>query len=173
MRFNALTIAVAALVMTGMAGCKTTEKNYREAYEIAKQKQTSADEDIADLTDKVKDSRQPRQVTVDGQSLMMLTEPVGYPKDGGVSRENVRRYNVVVGKFKQIFNAKAMRTRLVQSGYADAMVLSDRFNEFYVVAVTCNTPAEARAAIARIDADTSLKLQPPFPWVLRPAHLAR
>lgn len=173
MKSTKLIVAAAVLALTGVAGCKTSEKNYRDAYEIAKQKQTSGDEDIADMTQRVKDSRMPRPTMVEGDSLMMLTEAVGYPKDGGATRENVRRYNVVVGKFKQIFNAKAMRTRLMDAGYKDAMVLSDRFNEYYVVAATCSTPAEAKAVISRIGGDSSLKLQAPFPWVLRPLHLAR
>ena len=89
------------------------------------------------------------------------------------SRETVKRYNIVVGQFKQVFNARQMRERLMAGGYPDAFIIHTREPLYYVVTQTVATPEEALAAYERVKADRNIVLRDPLPFVLRPAHLAR
>lgn len=155
-----------------MTGCKTSEKNYRAAYEVAKQKMNESAVDSTVL-DKISQAQQPKETILEGVTLPIRTFPIGYAKDGGASKEVVRRYNVVVGQFRQIFNAKAMRERLRINGYEGAFVLTDRNQNFYVVAVSCSTPAEAAVALDKVKANPTISLKAPLPWILQPAHMAR
>ena len=115
----------------------------------------------------------PRDLKVNGITLPVRTLAIGYDAEGGSSRENVKRYNVVVGQFRQLFNAKEMRKRLLSEGYEGAMVIHDRQPMYYVVAATTDSPEEAQAALEKVRTDSRISLKAPLPWILRPAHLAR
>lgn len=160
--------AIAAVVLTG---CKTTEANYRAAYEIAKEKQQRAEDDGS--TARLQTFADPKEITVDGIKLMMHTEPIGFIADGGVTRESIRKYNVVVGRFRQLFNAKQMRERLIASGYDEACVVTTRDAGYYVIAESCATATEAEKGLEKVKDDSTLSLRAPLPYILRPAHLAR
>jgi len=155
-----------------LGGCKTSESNYRAAYEVAKQKKNDSAVDSVTLA-KIARTDLPQETTLEGVKLPMRTFPIGYAKDGGASREVVKHYNVVVGQFRQIFNAKAMRERLMAAGYGGAFVLNDRDQNYYVVAASCATPLEAAEALEKVRKDPTISLKEPLPWILRPAHLAR
>ena len=112
-------------------------------------------------------------VTQSGDTLMLLTEPVALTPEGGATHETLRRYNVVVGQFRQIFNAKAMLARLREGAYPDAIILNTRLPLYYVITNSVATQEEAVKALRNVEADTTLRLASPLPFVLRPAHLAR
>lgn len=162
-------LAVAACVLTA---CKTTEKNYREAYEKAVEHVRERSGVDSTIYARFRNQAQVSQLVVGSDTLPMQTEYVGYTDGGGASRDNLRTYNVVVGKFKQIFNARDMRQRLLDHGY-EAMIIHTREPLYYVVSATCGTAAEALEQMRRAQADTSMVLRPPLPFILRPAHLAR
>ena len=103
----------------------------------------------------------------------MRTEYVGYTENGGASREMLKRYNVVVGQFKQVFNAREMRARLQANGYPEAFIIHTREPLYYVCTATRQSAEEAAAAFDKIRNDKSIVLRPPVPFILRPAHLAR
>lgn len=161
-------MAVAALLTTG---CKTSESNYRAAYEIAKGRQESAVDST--IYSRYRPQGKGAKLVAGADSLTMFTLAVGYTADGGADASTLKRYNVVVGQFKQIFNAREMRKRLIGQGYEGAMIVHNREPLYYVIAESCDTPEQAAAAIARLRADSNIVLREPFPWVLRPAHLAR
>ncbi|MCI9607332.1 MAG: SPOR domain-containing protein [Muribaculaceae bacterium] len=159
-------IFLAAIAVALLAtGCKTNEANYRAAYEVAKNKQTQAEDGIGGAP--VQRFEQPKPHTVDGVTLMMRSEPIAYPKDGGATRDNVKTYNVVVGQFRQIFNARQMRQRLMDNGYPDAMIVQNREPVYYVIALSCATPAEAAQAIERVKGDARIALRSPLPYILK------
>ena len=83
------------------------------------------------------------------------------------------RYGVVVGKFKQIFNARSMRERLAANGYPEAIVVYNGSQEYFVVACSTSVPAEAATLLDKVRADTSLTLRDPYPYILRPAMYIR
>lgn len=168
-----LLFPIAAFVAAGVfTSCKTTEKNYRAAYEVAAahaREKTGLDSTIYA---KIRNDARRNDLIVGTDTLPMQTEYIGYTENGGADRANIQTYNVVVGKFKQIFNAREMRKRLLDQGY-EAMIVHTREPLYYVLTATCSTAAEALEQYKRVLADTSLVLRPPLPFILRPAHLAR
>ncbi|MDE5688891.1 MAG: SPOR domain-containing protein [Paramuribaculum sp.] len=163
-----ITVAASALAL---GGCKTTEANYKAAYEIAKQKQV---ENMGgDTSAKLEQFALPKERTVDGVKLEMRTEAIGFPADGGASRAVIKRYNIVVGQFRQIFNARQMRERLIANGYEGACIVSTRNQVYYVVAASCATPKEAAEAVGSVKSDSRITLRAPLPFVLEPSYLAR
>lgn len=164
-----LTVAASALLMVS---CKTNEANYRAAYEVAKAKSERLDEDSTAVKT-VFAMSEPRPVTTAGVTLPMVTEPVAFTPDGGATRATVKRYCVIVGRFRQVFNARQMRKRLIAGGYEGAMIVNNRDGVYYVIAKSADTPAEASAALAEVKNDSALKLRGPLPLVLQPRHLAK
>lgn len=167
-----LLIPIAAALLLTVGSCKPTEANYRSAYEAAHQKQLTGDS----LTDQgLLDQQRPKPMVFGTDTLPVRTEYIGYTKGGGADSDRtvVKRYCVVVGRFKQVFNARMMRERLMQNGYGHALVLHNNMKEYYVVANTTKDPHQARLMLDSVNADTSLVLKPPYPYILRPGHLAR
>ncbi len=174
-RKNHPLIMLAAIMLAAiLPACKTTEANYRQAYEIAKDKQENSDGGDQIPTSALNRYGMPRpKLTAEGDTLMMLTEPIAFTADGGADRESLKRYNVVVGQFRQIFNAKAMLGRLREGGYPDACIVNTRLPLYYVIAGSYATTAEASKALDAVKADASLRFSEPLPFILQPAHLAR
>ena len=106
---------VSAIALFMFAACKTNEANYRAAYEIAKQK--SMDGVDAETYEKMQRESMPTKEVADGDTLRMMRTAVNLAKYEGNGSAMLKRYNVVVAQFKQIFNAKAMMGRLKNQGY--------------------------------------------------------
>lgn len=167
-----LPLSLMALAMMAV-GCKTTESNYRQAYETAVAKNRDSSGVDSTIYAKIRNSARTSDLIVTGDTMPMRTEYIGYTEDGGASRETIGRYNVVVGQFKQVFNARQMRTRLQSSGYDSAFIIHTREPLYYVCTQACATPEEAEKAFVRVKDDKSIVLRDPLPFILRPAHLAR
>ena len=166
-------LLIAAIAATGLYSCKTTEANYRAAYETAAAKRANDTALDSATMGKLERTDLPRDLKVNGITLPVRTLAIGYDEEGGSLRDNVKRYNVVVGQFRQLFNAKEMRKRLLSEGYEGAMVIHDRQPMYYVVAATTDSPEEAQAQLEKVRTDSRISLKAPLPWILRPAHLAR
>ncbi len=164
-------VLIGALV--ALCGCKTNEKNYRAAYEVAKEKFDNEGGLDSTIYNRMRPQGRGSELTALGDTVRMHTISIGFPKEGGASRETVKTYCVVVAQFKQIFNAKAMRQRLVDNGYDGAMIVNTREPLYYVVAGSVATPEEAVTMMRQLRKDKALVLRDPFPWVLRPSYLAR
>lgn len=160
-----LTIAVA------MSACRTNEANYRAAYEIAKEKRVETGDSTT--TAALRGSMEPKSMAVDGVTLPVLTLPVSVVKADSDNAAELKRYCVIVGTFKQIFNARSMSERLIGQGYDGAFVVKDRNQDHYVVAGATNDATEAHLLIERLKSDQSVVLRSPFPYALRPAQLVR
>ena len=135
-------ILLAAALCALLAGCKTNEANYRQAYEVAKQKFENAD-----------------TVSTGSHKLERYAQP---------HVSVVRRYNVVAGRFRQIFNARQMRQRLIASGYGATAILASPMPLYYVVTISTDTVADAVEEIHWLESDTTLRFRAPLPFVLSP-----
>ncbi len=164
-----LLLAVIVLALS-FAACKTTEANYRAAYDSAKRQQQESTGLDSTIYGRIRNQAATSKLVVGTDSLPLKREYVGYTEDGGSSRENLLRYNVVVGQFKQVFNARQMRQRLIDGGYAGAMIVNTREPLYYVVALSVSTPEEALAAWQRVTSDPSIVLRSPLPFILQPAR---
>lgn len=163
-----LAAVVAAL---GFSSCRTTEANYRAAYEKAKEKQYDTGDSLSAL--ELKNESLPKDMNIGGVTLPVRTEPLGVTKEGGGEAADLKLYNVVAGTFRQRFNAVSMAQRLSGLGYGHPFVVHNRLGHYYVVAGSVSTPVAAKELLDSLTADNNMVLQAPFPYVLRAAHLVR
>lgn len=169
-RFLICTIAALAL----LTACKTTEANYRNAYDtvVAHQREKSGDPDTPELQST--GTAATRQVEIaQGITVPVTTVWLSVTKEADVTPvKDVRKYNVTVARFRQAFNARQMLGRLHNSGYPSALILKTN-DAYYVATSTTASPDSAAAAMRAAEADTTMRLRPPFPYILIPAHLNR
>ena len=159
------------MLLAVMASCKTTEKNYRAAYEKALEKTEETSVVDGTIYDKMR-REAINSSMVDSQSgdtIPMITMTVSCVKGVSVP-DSVGRYSVAVAQFKQVFNAKSMMRRLRARGYTTATVVQTAEPLYYVLAATCATPAEAAEAYRRIVADKAVATKTPYPCVFTPAR---
>lgn len=155
------------IILAVFASCKTTEANYRKAYEIAKEKQQRNSAEIPEgITLNKYD--QPKLTVIDGDTLMLLTDYSTFIKDGGLTRQNLKKYNIVVGQFKQLFNARQMMQRLKESGYPEAGIILNRQKDYLVVAMSVSAVDEAIKSIDKVNSDSTLVMRTPLPYVFQP-----
>ena len=156
--------------MSAVTSCKTTEANYREAYEVAAQQRREATGLDSTIYGRIRNSAVTSRLVVGGDSLPLRKEYIGYTEGGGSSRENVKRYNVVVGQFRQVFNARQMRERLMAGGYDSTMIVHTREPLYYVITASESTPEAILKAWRKVTNDKNIVLKSPLPFILSPAH---
>lgn len=164
MKRTALILASVALLAT--AGCKTTEENYRAAYEKAVQ--ARAEQDSIDSTIYGHERRRQQTTTVDTPSgpVEVKVQLVRVTDEGGGIAENLRRFNVVVGQFKQLFNAKSLRERLVDAGYPGAFVVETGEPYYYIVLASFADAAQAKAELEKFEGAGAFAMKAPCPFIL-------
>lgn len=147
--------------------CKTNENNYRAAYEVAKER---AKDGVDDETyARMQSESMPQKTVVNGHSMRVINVAVAVVKSDDNVTKNMNKYNVVVAKFRQLFNAKAMCGRLDEKGY-NPIILKDAEQSFYVVAASVENSDEASAILNKIAEDKSIVLKDPYPCVLVPTN---
>lgn len=163
-----------AVMAFGAFSCKTNEKNMNDAYVKAIQGR-NADSFGLDSTiyTKIRREMQHGEMTVGDRKVDVSSQWVNVTKDGGGLRESLKRYNVVVGQFKLLFNAKSMRERIADGPYPGAFVVETGEPYYYVIAGSFDEVTPAIDMLERAKADTVLKLKSPLPFILEPAQWRR
>lgn len=164
MRHLLLMLLVSAILPAAWS-CKTSEANYRAAYELARSKNDIGVDST--VYTQIRREARPQTVVVGGDTIAMKSEYVRLTENEGGSRESFLTYNVVIAQFKQLFNARSVRSRAVEAGYKDAFIVQTREPLYYVVAVSCATPAEAKAALAGVESRKPVVMRDPCPFILR------
>lgn len=154
-----------------LTGCKTTEANYRAAYETAKERANTGGLDSTVYALMRREAR-PGMLKVGNDTMPLTTQYVKSTTIDGVAKP-LNRYNIVVAQFKQLFNAKSMVGRLNGAGYADAWIAETKEPLYYVIASSHGDAASALRGLEAIKTQPPLPLRDPFPWVLQPASFAR
>ena len=149
------------LIALSIVGCKTTEANYRQAYERAMEARDPVGSDGA-----ASHRMDMRVVVIGSDSVCVKSERVR-PTDDAGAPVNIYAYNVVVGQFKQRFNALSLRTRLVDAGYADAFVVETAEPYYYIILSTHGDVAAAARALRAIPTDFPVAMRPPLPFILQ------
>lgn len=157
-------LLIACLTALTLGACRTTEANYRAAYEKAKAHRGESDGIDGTIYDAIRRETDPRPLVVGGDTIparRLYVTPVEAPDGIGSGA-----YNVVVAQFKQLFNARSMRDRLRSAGYDGAMILSTPEPLYYVTA--CSAPDAEGAAMLYKEFVKSepIATKAPFPWVL-------
>lgn len=157
-------MAVAAIIVTG---CKTTEANYRAAYETVIERNKGESPTEGTIYHRYRDQRRTSSYVIGEtqDTVEVSREIVSFPKDGGAVRDSVGQYNVVVGGFKQVFNAKAMRDRLNTMDY-EAFVVNTREPLYYVVAFTTDSLEIANEVMLKFKAGDVVSMRSGYPFVL-------
>lgn len=160
---------LAAIILSGVVGCKTNSENYRVAYEGVKDKVERVDPVQGTIYDRYRQEARSAATVIDGDTIPTLTVPVMCVK-GLSTPDDVLPYSIAVTQFKQIFNARALVDRLRAAGYRGATVVQTAEPLYYVIAVTTATASEAAAAYELVRADRAVFSKPPFPLILRPTR---
>lgn len=148
-----------------MAGaCKTSEANYRAAYERAVAARGDSDVDSTIYGDFRRQMRSRVEKLPDGRSVEVNSQLVRATPDGGGIPENLRRYNVVVGRFKQIFNARNLQQRYADGPLPGTFIVQTGEPYYYIIGASCSTLPEAVAAMDSIKAKVDFKS--PLPFIL-------
>ena len=139
------TLWIAAAIFLLFPACKPTEKNYRQAYEIAKQKKikekTDPDLDIPELISENTPSTQ-KIGGIDAKVLTMhLKQHLHTPE--------THKYNIAVAAYKMQANAIDHVDRLVAAG-AKAYIAENKDHILYVVYAGADTPEDAAAAYSAL-----------------------
>lgn len=162
-RLAILFVAAVAL----LPACKSSEKNYREAYERAMAGRDGTDSGLdSTIYGKMRRDFSLNRMVVNGDTVDVKSQHVRVTADGGGIAESLHRYSVVAAQFKQIFTAKAMRQRLFEAGYPAAFIVETAEPYYYVVTGSYDDVAEAVKAMHRLAADDAFTLKPPLPYIL-------
>lgn len=161
-----LKITLVALVVVALAAsCKTSEKNYRQAYEVAKVARLTEDS----MMTLVEKERAPINMAVGEDTIKYRKEFVAITKDAGGTSDMLKRYNIVAGRFRQVFNAKSMQSRMSGLGYT-SYVIETREPAYFVVVYSTDSKEEVAKKFQEVVADKRVVFKAPFPWVLEPAR---
>ena len=152
-----------------VVSCRTTEENYRGAYELAKQSDEQQDSLTANL---IANEQAPKIVNVGNETMKLRKEYVSLVVDEGATKDMMRQYNVVVGRFRQIFNARSMASRMLSLGY-NAYILVDRTPAYFVAVSSADSIEEVLQMYKSVESDTRVVYKAPFPWVLESAQYLR
>lgn len=165
MRFSGLAVMLAAVAM--LAGCRTNETLMNDAYTKAVQGGESAPPDST-VYMQIRHQMKHGTMTVNGDTVDISTQWCSPTKDEGGDRTNFHRYNVVVGQFKQIFNARSMRERLIADGYEGTFLVNTSEPYYFVVVGSYDDAAEAVARLNEVRQDKRLVMKSPLPFILSP-----
>jgi cell division protein FtsN len=129
-------LAVAATFV--MFSCKSTESNYRAAYEKAKAQETVAQQTSEPV------SVQPvvtTQTPANVDNSNVRSERLNVMNGG-----TLKAFNVVCGSFKSLDNANNLRNTLVNAGYQAQVAQNPETGMYRVVASSFENRADAEAS---------------------------
>ncbi len=151
---------------TLLPSCKTSEANYRAAYErtIAARDSAAADENETAIYGRGR-MLSANTIVVGTDTIECITQRVVVSENAG-SADIHGKFNVVVGQFKQSFNAMSMRSRLVTAGYEQAIVVQNGEPYYYVILSSHTERQDAINALKAIPADFPIRMRSPLPYLL-------
>lgn len=152
------------MLAVSATSCKTTEENYKAAYDIAARKQVGGvSRDVSAFIEREK--RLGERKLIMGDSVRVLTQRVKMVEGDDTSIHN---YCVVVGDFKQVFNASSFSKRIndvEKDTITPSYVVVNPEKRYYVIYKGFNTKEEAAVFLMNRD---NFKIRIPIeePWIL-------
>lgn len=171
MKLLVRTLLTAVLATIAATGCKTTEANYRAAYDKAVAGRSDNIAIDSTVYGKVRREMRSSYLVAAGDSVPMRTLYVSATpdEDGAKPAAELKRYGVAVGQFKTLFNARSLCSRLQEAGFSNIAIVNTAEPFYYVVVDWTNDAAEAATALRRIERKPPVALREPLPFILRPA----
>lgn len=155
--------AIAAALLLTAAGCKTTEANYRAAYEkaAAKQREGLTEEELLGF----EREKAVRKSVWRGDSIPLRA---AYANTVAETKETTAagRYNIIVAEFTQRFNAVSAADRARSAGYTGTRVLIDNAKRYYVSAASAATLDSAVVLLRDTEAAPPMPMRTPCPYIL-------
>ncbi|MDE6514397.1 MAG: hypothetical protein K2L05_09485 [Muribaculaceae bacterium] len=162
--------AIIALALVGFASCKTTEANYRAAYEATRATQAAADSDdgLDENTRRLlaKNSRQKQVTHIVGSDTIQYVTIFGRLYENQ-SVERLPQFSVVSNAFSQIFNAQALCKRLKEAGFENAYIFYTATPDYYVAAGGSDDLSDIPAIIKALDKAGNPGSRKGFPAVIK------
>lgn len=158
-------IVAAVLFLISAQGCKTTQANMYDAYAKAIEGEKNRDADDVVIGNR-REMGHTSVMLGANDSIDVIPKHLFITKDGGGIRENLRRYCVVVGQFKQLFNAKSMRERLADGGYPGCFVAETSEPYYYVIVRGYDSINDAAAMLHKVEGDNTFKFKKPLPFII-------
>ncbi len=162
--------AITAAVIGGLASCKTTEANYRAAYEATKSARDAADTDdgLDDNTRRMlaKNSRNRLAKHVVGSDTLSVST-LFIKLDEGQAVERLPQFSVVANAFSQVFNARALCSRLKEAGFENAYIFHTATPDYYVAAGGSDDISDIPEILRRLDAAGNPGSRAGFPAIIR------
>lgn len=152
------------VALVSMTGCKTSEANYRSAYEKAKEHGESVAVD-KDVYEKIAQEEGPAMMSIGGCEFPGKALYITCVQEDGASPVSVRGYSVAAMRFKQAFNAGSVAKRLKEAGFGTSFVAKDRDGYYYAVAASVETASEAKGIIDKLG-KSGINMVSPFPYVI-------
>ncbi len=163
---------IVSLALVGFASCKTTEANYRAAYEATRATQAAADSDdgLDENTRRLlaKNSRQKQAKHIVGNDTISYTTMFGRLYENQAV-ERLPRYSVVSNAFSQVFNAQALCKRLKEAGFEKAYIFYTATPDYYVAAGGSDEISEIPSIIKALEKAGNPGSRKGFPAVIRNA----
>ncbi len=165
-----LRFIIPAILLGLIVSCKPSEKNYRQAYDRTVEGRQEGEYLDSTIYNKFRIQGRPAYAVVGSDTLHYRIERIGYTKGEGATPSSASRFQIVVGQFKQIFNAREMRRRMMEGGYAGAFIVQTGEPLYYVVALSQPDAAAAMVSLDSLRGRVDLGVRPPFPWVMMPSY---
>lgn len=155
------------LLLATVVSCKTSEANYRAAYERTVASREEDDKELNTIYGGA--SRQPSQsYMMNGTDTVNIFVKRVSPLVGeGDEKPEMKQLMLVVGQFKQKFNAQSLRDRVAANGYPGAFVVQTGEPYYYIVAETYDNIAQAAEALDKVRKKAPVVMKDPVPFILR------
>jgi hypothetical protein len=163
---------LALLAMLFLAtGCKTTEQDYKRAYDRTMAANDSTRTEFSEtIYGRYRRAVRDEQIKVGNDTIDTRIIDVAVTKDTGATNSNLQRYCVVAAEFKQVFNAKSMQNRLIEQGNTDAFIVETAEPFYYVIAGSYDNLDAALQLIKKLRSQEIIKFKEPAPYVMQPAR---
>ncbi len=167
---KSLIVTCLAAVLLTSGGCKTSEKNYRTAYE--KTVNSNNDYNVTEFDQTVygRHRRAVRDAEAEapsGRKTPTRIITVSVTENGGGIKEWLKRYSVCVGGFKQLFNANSLRQRLVENGYPRTFLVQNAEPYYYIVVNSSDNLDEMIDLSRKLSTESPVTLKEGFPFILQ------
>lgn len=155
-------IVVAIVTAISFNSCKTSEANYKAAYDIAKSKHKAMEGVDSTTYSKIEAEKTRNTAVVAGDSVRMIRSYVNIVDD---DHSVMKKFGVVVGEYKQVFNARSFRDRLKSEG-KPAYVVVDPQRMHYVIVSGFDTSTEAAEYLKNVRKNVKMRIPIEQPWIL-------
>ncbi|MDE7467485.1 MAG: SPOR domain-containing protein [Muribaculaceae bacterium] len=160
-------LVIIMLLALTVAACKTSEANYRAAYDRAATARDGRSPLDGTIYEAQRRNTPQATVTLNGDTTIERTIRVKVTENGGGIRENLKPFSVAVAGFKQLFNAQSLRDRMADAGYPAAFVVETAEPYYYVILSSHPNRAEAMTAVsAAREAELPFPLRGEYPFIL-------